>query len=311
MRQYDGAGHWWSTVLRVTPEGSEREPAWLMSRIRVPTVPDKKAVAEFSGGYIVGEGGYRVDMLLVDDRDRACTASWSIRAKMSSKVRQVRPGIPPGAVDDLAMRRWRVPRASADDRKYNVAVLLHASAAVPNRVRLRDYDRMLLLSALASLAERLPANLRLSVFSMDRQKEIYHTPELSRESFGQAMEALDDLELGTVDYATLQNKTGHLDLLSELLRRETSGDNPPDAVIVLGPVAHSFSRMPAEALPAPKPDRPVYYVQLRPWRLLAGVGADTISHAVKSLGGKTRQVYSPEDFAQAISELERLLESTD
>jgi hypothetical protein len=307
MRQYSGAGHWWSLIVRVSPELAERDPAWLAARVRIPTVPDTKAIAEVSGGYIVGEGRYRVQMMLVDDRDRTCTAEWSIRAKMSDEAREVRPGLPPGAVDDLTMRRWRIRPLEQQERRYNVSVLLHASAVTPNRMILGDYDRMLLVSAMSSLVERLPANIRLTVFSMDRQKEIYHSDHLTNASLDDLVESLNELELGTIDYATLQNRTGHLDLLSGLLNREMAGSNPPDAVIILGPLAHSEARVPPEMLQASRTGVPVYYVQLRPWRMLGAYGADTISYAVKLLGGRTKQVYSPEDLAEAIRDIERLL----
>jgi hypothetical protein len=205
------------------------------------------------------------------------------------------------------MKRWGGRSGKAEPPRYNVSVLLHASAVTPRRMLLGDYDRGLLMGALSSLAERLSANVRLTVFSMDRQEEVYHTGDLTRDSFAEAVQALDQLQLGTVDYSTLQNRTGHLDLLSGLLNREMAGSDPPDALIVLGPLAHSEMRMPEEMLQAPGKDVPVYYVQLRPWRLLGGFGSDTISRAVKQLGGRTKQVYSPEDFAEAIRDIEQLL----
>src|SRR3954469_25595734 len=56
MKQYAGQSHALSMVLKVTPQNSERDPVWLATKIRLPAVPEKKAIAEFSGGYIVGEG---------------------------------------------------------------------------------------------------------------------------------------------------------------------------------------------------------------------------------------------------------------
>jgi hypothetical protein len=170
---------------------------------------------------------------------------------------------------------------------------------------------MLLLSALTSLVERLPVrNVRLSVFSMDKQTEICHTPDLSFQTFRQAVEALERVELGTVDYGTLKNRTGHVDLLSDLLNRELAADDPPDAVVFLGPVAHYSERVISEALPERLGTRPIYYVQLRPFRLAFGILSDSITNTVRRLGGRTKQVYSPEDFAEAIQELERLLQTT-
>jgi len=173
---------------------------------------------------------------------------------------------------------------------------------------------MLLMSALGSLAERLPADIQLTIFSMDRQKEIFHTADLSGESWRAASDALDELELGTIDYATLQNRTGHVDLVSNLLNRESGSREPgsppaSDAVIVIGPVARSGDRVPDEALDKIPGRVPVYYIQLRPWRLARNVWPDTITHAVRKIGGKMNIVYSPDDFAAAIHDIEQILNS--
>ena len=165
---------------------------------------------------------------------------------------------------------------------------------------------MLLLSALSSMVERLPVrNVRLTVFSMDKQQEVYHTPDLSMDSFREAMDRLNRLELGTVDYSTLTNRRGHVDLVSELLDREIA--TKPDAVIFLGPVARWTERLVGEELPVQPKAVPTYYVQLRPFRMAHGLQPDTLSRTVRQLGGKTKEVYSPEDFAEAIQALEQLL----
>jgi hypothetical protein len=316
LRQYAGKGRQrWAAVMRVTPESEERDPVWFVARMRLAAVPENtKVSAEFGGAFLVGEGKYRVEMLLVDDQERVCTKSWTIRARLSDEVREIRPGLAPGVADDISLRRsgGRTPGTGETEPRFNVSVLLHAAATTPGRVRLRGFDRMLLMSALASMLERLPIrNVRLTVFNMDAQKELFHTEELSTASFRDAAEALNGLELGVVDYGTLQNRGGHLDLVSELLNRELGARDPPDAVVFLGPLARWTGRVADEALPEREGRRLVYNIQLRPWRAArAGLLPDTIARAVRRLGGRTKQVYSPEDFAEAIQELERLLEKS-
>lgn len=308
MRQYSGKNHWWAAVLRVTPKNSERQPVWLVSRMRIPPTPENtKVTGEFSGSYLVGEGEYETDMLLIDDSNRVCTADWKIRAKLKDKVRQIRPGLPRGMVDDISLRRWRSmrPNELESRRQHDVSILVHAAATTPGRMRMRGYDRSLLMSALSSMLERLPVrNVRLTIFSMDKQQEVYHTPDLNLDTFRQAMDALGRLELGTVDYSALTNRKGHVDLLSELMDRELA--TKPDAMIFLGPVARWTDKLSSEEFP--KAEAPAYYIQLRPFRMAHGVQTDTLSRAVRQLGGKTKQVYSPEDFAEAIQSLEELLQ---
>src|SRR5437879_4408326 len=39
MNQYLGSGHGWSMLTRITPEGGDRKPVYLLSRIPLPKVP--------------------------------------------------------------------------------------------------------------------------------------------------------------------------------------------------------------------------------------------------------------------------------
>src|SRR5688500_6685531 len=98
LDQYTGKGHSIATLLRVTPENSERDPVYLVSRMRLGEVPPTKAVLELGGGYVVGEGKYRVDMLVSDDAGRTCTKNWKITAKLGRKEDDVTPGMAAGAV---------------------------------------------------------------------------------------------------------------------------------------------------------------------------------------------------------------------
>ena len=299
-----GKAQWLSAVLRVTPDtATPANPVWMVSRVRLPAEAPAKASAEFGGGFVVGEGKYRVDLLIVDEQNRGCVQHWSIQAKLSNEVRQVTPGMPAGAVDDISLRRWRTP-GRATEPVRDISVLLPAAPMSPNRVRLRGWDRMMLMGALVSMLERLPLRtVRLTVFNLERQQVVYATPDLTSESFREAMDALNGLELGQVDYATLENRGGHLALMAELLRKEAGAN--PDAVVVLGPVSRLQQAVPEEALPAGLAR--IYNVQLRPFRMLAGLAADTVSRAVRKLGGRTKEVYTPDDFAAAIRELEQML----
>lgn len=303
MNQNSDRAHWWTSVLRVTPEEQEREPVWLVSRYRVPAGP-LKGTAEVVGAYLVGEGRYRVDMVLADGQRQLCHASWNVRAKLSRKARAVRPGLPPGTVDDISLRRRRIMGPEDAGARYEVAILMHAAAMSPNRVHLRNQDRMVLMSALSSMLERLPVRkVRLTIFNMDKQQELYHADELTGRTFREAVDALNGLETGIVNYSTLMNRGGHLDLLSELVQRELASERPPDAIIFLGPVARWDDKMSEELLPDRA--RPVFYVQLRSWN--PHWQGDAITRMVRKLGGQTKAVYSPDDFAVAIQELERLL----
>lgn len=313
MAQYTGEGRWIQIVLRVTPESEDRQPVWLTSRINLPRVPKTKATAQFGGGFLLGEGKYKVDMLLVDAEDRRCLADWDLRAKASKEVRDVGGGLPPGAVDDVGFRRWGralARRAESASVRHDVSILLHVSSLSPRRfANLRSYDRTVLLNALASMLDRLPVRkVRLTLFSLEKQAEVYHTEDFSSETFREAIDALQRIELGTIDYSVYQNRKGHLDFLSDLLHREMSHSEKTDAVIILGPPARSGDRVPEEDLPARNGAPPIYYAELRTSRRVESVLPDTIARTIKRLGGRRKEVYTPQDFAEAIQEIEKLLE---
>jgi hypothetical protein len=316
--------------VRVTPQSGSGEATWLTSRVPIPAVSASKAVAEFSGAYLVGEGRYRVELLLADERDRACYRSWTIDAKLGARTALMRSGLPPGGVDDVLLTRWgrRLPSDPADSG-CDVAVLLHAAPMTLGAARLRDGDRLVLMSALVSLLENLPLrNVRLTLFSMDLQKEVYRTRRLTPASFTKAMESLDRLETGLVDFKTLRNPSGHVDLISDLIRREIAANDAPDAVVVLGPLSRWTDSVPRDAFAAYA--GAVHYVQLHQSdrrtdsihthqpgseQRVESAGPptalrpDTLQRAVERLGGRTTEVYGPEEFATAIRETEAALKA--
>jgi hypothetical protein len=77
----------------------------------------------------------------------------------------------------------------------------------------------------------------------------------------------------------------------------------------LGPKPWHFDKVPKSALPERSATDPTFfYLQLRPYIASASAG-DPISSAVKYMGGKTFDVYTPGDFAAAIRDVTKALES--
>lgn len=310
MRQYVGKAHWIATLFRVTPENSERSPVYFLTRLRLPEeVPQNNATIEFGGGYVVGEGKYRVEMLVTDDAARVCTHEWTITAKLGRKEDNVPPGMPAGAIDEISLRKWtRGSKGASDHQGHRVTILMNASAVMPRRVRLGGYDRVLLLSSLASVVERLPLrSVRLVVFSLDQQREIFRAEDFGPPDFVRLSRALSELELGTVDYEVLKNRRGHVDLVADLIG-ESLREKNSDAVVFLGPKPWYFDKVERSSLPARTSDDPAFfYVQFRPY-LAAAAHTDTLMNAVKQMGGKTFDVYTPGDFAAAIRDITKAIE---
>jgi hypothetical protein len=180
---------------------------------------------------------------------------------------------------------------------------------MPRRIRLGAYDRMLLLSSLASLIERLPLrSVRLVLFNLDQQREIYRDENFEPARFNRVNQALSNLELGTVAYDVIRNRNGHIDLLAELMEDARKEDRS-DAVLFLGPKPWKFDKAPKSSLPERSSVDPAFfYLQLRPYLASASL-TDTIMGAVKHMGGKTFDVYTPGDFAEAIRDVTKALEA--
>lgn len=307
MMQYFGPGHGWLIVTRVTPENGT--PVWLAARVRLPDVPLTTVISDTFGGFLVGAGRYKVDWALFDDEGRVCRKQWKIEAKLSFGERHVTPLIPAHAVADFGGTGLPpVPLRSADAPPFHLTVLLHAAPASPRRLHMRAYDRILLLSTLSALLERArPTSVRLEVFNFDKQRVIYGSDDFRLGSMGQVAQALNALELETVDVKTLQNATGATDLLQSLIGQETAASRPSDAVVFLGPAARYIDKRRASAIGV-APGMRFYYFQYRTF--LGGppqpIFPDIISSALASLKGRVFQIYSPGQFADAIRELERL-----
>jgi hypothetical protein len=305
MQQYLGEGHGWAILTRVTPENGS--PVWLAARVRLPDVPLTTVVTDTFGGFLVGAGRYKVDWALYDDEGRVCRKQWKIEAKLGFGDRHVEAGIPPHTVSDFSGSGLpHRPPPPADAPPFRLTILLHAAPLSPRRMHIRLNDRVVLLSTLSSLVERVPAtSVRLAVFNLDKQRVIYSNPDFKLQAMGQVGQALNQLELETVDVQTLANPRGHLDLLESLIGGETGSSSRPDAVVFLGPAAR-YEETPL-ALERPAEAMRFFYFQYRPFfGRPRQMPPDIISKAVSSLKGRVFQIYTPGQFANAIRDLQAM-----
>src|SRR5882757_7163131 len=83
MSQYLGSGHGWTMLTRVTPEGGDRKPVYLLSRIPLPRIPKTNVAVNMGGAYLLGEGVYNVRWMMVDDTGRVCRKSWRTDVHLS------------------------------------------------------------------------------------------------------------------------------------------------------------------------------------------------------------------------------------
>jgi len=307
MNQYRGAGHAWTMITRVTPVDGSRAPFYFGDRRRLPPVPPQtKETFQVTGGFLLGEGKYQIDWKLTDDSGRVCSHRWTIDAHLGRSERQIKPALPPDTVTDYGLRgATRIPQTD-DAAPIRLTVLMHAAPINPRRTQLGPRDQMMLLGTLSSLLDRVPVrSVKLVVFNLDQQKELYRREDFVPESMGQVSRAIGALELGKVDYAVLRRKSGHLDLLSELVHEELDAKEPPDVVLFLGPQARTSDKLARAELERPQGlGTRFFYIQYRSLMPQQAGLPDTINYAVNRMKGKTMVIRTPGDFARAIGQIE-------
>jgi hypothetical protein len=306
MDQYLGPKHGWVIVTRVTPPDG-KPPAYLLTRAALPDVPPTNVKVDAFGGFLVGAGRYRVEWVMYDDMDRVCRKEWNIEAKLKHGEHNVKLDIPPGTVGDFSGKGLPPQTRARDDAPpFRLTILLHAAPVSPRRTSLRNNDRILLMSTLASLAGSVPAlSVRLVVFNLDKQRVLFNQDDFTLESLGRVSQALNDMELEAIDYRTLQNPSGHVDLLSDLINRELASPKPSDAVVFLGPASRYLDNVPPPVMDATSPKLRFFYFQYRPLRMRGPMLPDSITHAIERVKGRLIHITSPADFANAIVQLER------
>src|SRR5450759_4800349 len=293
MNQYLGSGHGWTVLTRITPAGGDPKPVYLMSRIPLPRVPKTNVVVTVGGGYLLGEGAYAVRWMMRDDTGRVCRKSWRVDVHLSRADRQVKVAMPPDTVWELTLRGLRTLGPSTDDTApLRMTIFLHTAPLFPRRTRMRPNDMVTLMSTVSSLLERLPArSVRLVLFNLDQQKELYRKEGFLLRDMAQVSQAMTNIELGLVDFHVLQNKRGHVDLLADLVNREIEAQPPSDVVLFLGPQTRYFDRVPQASLEKPAGHGPeFYYFQIVPFLSPEAALGDSIKSAVSRLGGKTIQI---------------------
>jgi hypothetical protein len=307
MNQYLGSGHGWATLTRITPEGGDRKPVYLMSQTALPPVPKTNVEVRLGGGYQLGVGVYEVRWMMLDDSGRVCRKSWRVDVRPSHAERQVRVTMPPDTVWELGLRGSRpLPEGTDDAAPLRLTILLHTAPLFPRRTRLRPNDMMTLMSAVSSLLERVPARtVRLVLFNLDQQKELYRKEGFLLQDMAQVSQAMTNVELGLVDFQVLQNKRGPVDLLTDLVNREIEAQPASDVVLFLGPETRYFDKVRPDSLEKPAGHGMLfYYFQIVPFFRQTSMPPDSIKNTVSRMGGKTILIHTPGEFAKAIERLE-------
>jgi hypothetical protein len=316
LKVFEGRKSSLNSFVRVTPEGGA--PVVLGKTANLPGVPAEMAAGtnprklnndvEVSGAFSLGEGRYSVEVLAIDDRRRTCRKQWKISVARHHAVAATAAIVKPNTVAPADLVPWDGSLQTAAGN-VRLTVLLDVAPISQRVPTLRARDRLLLLDSLSSLLREVPCkSVRLAAFNLDQQREIYrHDRFRGGAEFDGLEKAMEDLELRTVSYHILQQGQGWVPMLWHLASQEWRADDPPDAVVILGPATRTQIKI-EKAKWRPRETRnPQFFCfeYSRKWH--GGSFPDSMGTLTKALGGTAFIFHSPDELAQDIQKMLRQL----
>ena len=309
LKDLAGSENALNILFRVSPQNHPDRLIYFTQHIRVPKLEeDAKGDAFLQGGFDLGEGNYHVDWLMRDRSERVCSFSWDSEAALSTKDRSINLAIGPGEIQRTDREQFKeeppVQRVS-NEPPLNVKVLVNFAPQDASSAALQPVDTSALVSILRSIS-REPRIGKFSIvaFNMQEERVVYRQEGADRIDFPALGEAINSLNLGTVDLKRLGEKHGDTDFLAGLVRHEVgSSTSHPDALIFAGPKVMLDTNVPPDALKeAGEVNFPVFYMnynlnpQAVPWK-------DAISHTVHFFRGYEYTITHPRDLWFAVSEM--------
>jgi hypothetical protein len=287
-------------LLRVTPEG--REAKYFLNFQPLPEAGDlpqgtsiKRLQIQVGGGVHLGAGSYKMEALVLDDTERGCRASWAVTAKAVAQPLRQEPLT-------VGVRRGVRTRTAQGEASQKVVVVLNADTWSPRRYssKLSAWDRSALIDSLMSMVDTWnTAEFTAYLLHLENRKLVYQGPVGGPGSSRRLMEAMNAIETGKVDIASLRRGASG-EYLAQFVERESDKWSRADAVVFLGPAWRWTDRIP-DALKRKLSGVPrLYHVALIP----AVMPADNIVRQfVSSQDGRLFRVSKPADLASAIRKI--------
>ncbi len=308
LKELAGTDNLLTMIFRVTPENRKDEPSLFVQHVRVPSIDaEASGSAYLQGAFDLGEGKYHIDWLMRDRAERVCSSYWDAEAELAPKDKQLALPINPEVVQAAEAEAFKdeppVERAQGEPQ-LNVKVMLNFAPHSSKAAALQPLDTAALVSILRTIArEPRIGKFSLIAFNLQEQRILYRQENSNHIDFPALGEALQSLNLGTVDLKRLSQKNGETDFLANLIQREVGGEDRPDALIFAGPKALVDESVPQESLKeVGEVEYPVFYMnynlqpQNTPWR-------DAIGRAVKFFKGYEYTISRPRDLWAAVTEI--------
>jgi hypothetical protein len=273
LRQFPGTGRGIDVFLRVTPDAEEAKAVYFGNHFDLPPALDPRFDGEVAGRFVLPPGKYRIDLAAKDDTGRGCRNDWRVEIK-------------PGPVRGTAASLERL------------TVLLDAAPLDRGTSKPQASDVSMLTSTLESVMEQLPArSVRLVVFNMELEAELFRSNGFAATKMGQVAQALNAMQFATVDYRALAKRKGPVEFVAELVNRELQEPEPANAVIFLGPLARPDEEVPKSAIKAARAGPKFFYVQYRA-RGMDGLAIPSAGEAYPCLGGTCISLPGPAALAE-------------
>ncbi len=215
-------------------------------------------------------------------------------AEIRKKEKDIKLRLLPGAAvaenDDPFLNES--PAKSDAAHSLKVVVLLHVAPQAMGEAQMRRTEVFALLSILRSIAaEPRIGTYSIAAFNLDRSEVLYRRENISQLNFPELGQAIQQLQLGTVNIQKLRGREDGEGFLSHLLDEEMN-NNHPDALIFVGPKTIGGAVPLRGALKeAGQPRCPVVYLNydsdpnLSPWRDLIGTSTPLPSRVTYSPHG--------------------------
>jgi hypothetical protein len=309
LKELSGSENKLTILFRVTPNDHKDEPVYFVQHVHVPSIEDEaKGDATLGGMFDLGEGNYHVDWLMRDRAERVCSFYWDSEATLPAKDKQIALEMPTGTVSHSQSEQFTedppVERTYAGP-PLNIKVLVNFAPQNFDSPTLRPLDTVALVSILRRISrEPQFGKFELVAFNIQEQRVLYRQASSERIDFPALGLALQSMKLGTVDLKRLGQKHGDTDFLTELIKKEMTSADHPDALVFAGPKIMLDAAVPSDTLSpiATDVDYPVFYMnynlnpQATPWK-------DSISRAVKVFRGTEYTISRPRDLWFSVSEM--------
>ncbi len=310
MKELAGEENGLNILFRVTPADRSAEAKYFVQHFTVPKINDDAGGDAILEGVVdLGEGKYHVDWLIRDRSERVCSFYWDMTAELPSRDREIQMEMPAGKVEAAHFEQFtpEPPVARTQDSKIDtplkVKILMNFAPQNAYASTMRPLDTIALVSVLRRIMRQPEfSSFSLVAFNIQEQRVLYRQKTENEIDFPALGDTLKSIKLGVVDTKKLQNKHGDTEFLTELIQKEMSTDDHPDALIFAGPKVMLDQHVPEETLKPLNVDYPVFYLnyavnpQAVPWR-------DSIGRAVRLFRGTEYTISRPRDLWFSFSEM--------